>query len=838
MMTNGAPETARAEPKAKVFICYARADLGFTDRIIAALEERGFEGLIDRRDIALFENWWEEIQLLIRQADTVVFVLSPEAVSSKVCEDEVAYAASLNKRFGGVVWKKVSARTIPEKLRALQWIDFEPPARFADRVAELATTLEIDIKWIRKHTEFGEQAHRWESAGRPGPDGLMLRPPLLDEAERWLADHPPGAPEPTNAIRAFIAASRAAYHQEIERLKRERDAALLTRSRFLAGFARKRNEVSDFGTALAIGLEAITDPDKAIGQVAASEAVVELDRAVRSVRERKVLRGHEGGVTSAAFNPSGTRVVTASDDETARVWNAATGAAIAVLHGHVGEVASAVFHPSGKRVVTVTTYGQVRVWDLTTGAGHDLYHVRALKVMGAVSDPLGARVLIAFLEGPEWLPREGPARSEPLPSTPDIPQSIELKDIETDKAITLLWDQHDTVNSVAFDLPRARALTTHLDDTAQLWDVGTSKELIVFRGHLDRIVSAVFNPTGTHILTASADKTPRLWDAVINSEPTLLNGLGDDVTSAVFSPSGTQVVTASRQTARVWNAASGAARAVLHGHEHAVNNAVFDPSGTRVVTASDDNTARVWDAETGAGLAVLRGHGDAVMTAVFDLSGTRVVTASRDMTARVWDAETGATIAVLRGRERPMKSAVFQPSGARILTTSDDGAVRIWDAVTGAELVVLRGFGSKVLTARFDPSGARVVTASRDKTARLWDAATGAALGVLHGHEDTVTGAVFDPSGKLVATTSDDRTARLWNAATGAELAFLRGRGRFASSPMFSQSGSRLLIVPRPLFGGTVGIWRVFPTVAALVEYARTIKPRDLTSEQRKQFFL
>jgi hypothetical protein len=57
--------------------------LDFADRIVAALNEQGFEGLIDRRDTASFQPWWEEIELRIRRADSVVFVLTPEAVSSK-----------------------------------------------------------------------------------------------------------------------------------------------------------------------------------------------------------------------------------------------------------------------------------------------------------------------------------------------------------------------------------------------------------------------------------------------------------------------------------------------------------------------------------------------------------------------------------------------------------------------------------------------------------------------------------------------------------------------------------------------------------------------------------
>jgi WD40 repeat protein len=76
---------------------------------------------------------------------------------------------------------------------------------------------------------------------------------------------------------------------------------------------------------------------------------------------------HDDQVNSAQFSADGKRVVTASSDKTARVWDAATGKAIGEPMKHDREDNSAQFSADGQRVVTASSDQTARVWDAATG---------------------------------------------------------------------------------------------------------------------------------------------------------------------------------------------------------------------------------------------------------------------------------------------------------------------------------------------------------------------------------------------------------------------------------------------------------------------------------------
>jgi WD40 repeat protein len=879
-----------AGAKAKVFISYSRKDMAFADRIEAALKARAFEPQIDRAEIHAFEDWWERIEALIVKTDTIVFVLSPDAVASDVCQREVAFATSLNKRFAPIVCRPVNDKSIPRSLARLNFVFFTDEARFEESADKLAEALSIDINWVRKHTDFGEQARRWSQAGRPGPRALLLRSPVLEDAEQWIATRPAAGPSPTEATRAFISESRKAATRrrniltsslgtgllvalalaglafwqravaiEQQRLAvQQRDAAQVAQSRFLTDRANREVQTGDAATSVLLALAALPDERESVRRPYVPAAELALFNGSQKGGETALLKGHDDAVDGAAFSPDGMRVVTASADTTARIWDAATAAQIAVLK-HDDWVLSAAFSPDGRRVVTGSSQAKARIWDAATGAQIIALAAHYSAVTSAAFSPDGRRVVTASED-----------------------KTARIWDAATGALIVMLEGHDDEVNSAAFSPDGSRVVTASQDHTARIWDAAIGAQVAVLKGDDSSVRSAAFSPDGKRVVTASEDKTARIWDVATAAQIATLKGHDERVLAAVFSPDGRRVVTASEdRTVRIWDVAAEAQIVVLKGHDARIRNVAFSPDGRCIVTtasiSASDKTARIWDAATGAQIAVLT-HDDWVQGAAFTADGQRVVTMSRDKTARIWDASTGAQIATVKGRDglveraafspdgkravamssdrtavwdivtgaeivlkghnSQVNGAAFSPDGRRVVTASDDTTARIWDAATGAQIAMLEGHSGQVTGAVFSPDGRRVVTASNDSTARIWDAVTAAQIAVLKGHDAVLQSAAFGPDGRRVMTASNDSTARMWDATTGAQIAVLMTHDQQVSTAALSPDGRRVLIMFWDKGSPQMRIWHVFPTTQDLVDDTKKVVPRCLTRQQRDDAFL
>src|SRR5215470_16523955 len=144
--------------KLRVFISYSRKDEDFAQELLAGLEMAGFELHLEKHDIAAGEDWEARLGRLIEAADTVVYVISPDAVASERCAWEVERTVTLEKRLLPIVWRRVDEVQVPPRLKQLNYIFFDRPLTFVPALKALATALRTDLEWIREHTRIGEAA--------------------------------------------------------------------------------------------------------------------------------------------------------------------------------------------------------------------------------------------------------------------------------------------------------------------------------------------------------------------------------------------------------------------------------------------------------------------------------------------------------------------------------------------------------------------------------------------------------------------------------------------------------------------------------------------------------
>jgi hypothetical protein len=195
--------------------------------------------------------------------------------------------------------------------------------------------------------------------------------------------------------------------------------------------------------------------------------------------ERLRLVGHQGRVLSASFSPDGVRIVTASSDHTARLWEATTGQDILALHGHEDSVSSASFSPDGARIVTASDDHTARLWEATTGQEMIALRGHGLSVWSASFSPDGARIVTASNDG-----------------------TARIWDATTGQEILALHGHESSVSSASFSSDGTRIVTASNDGTARLWDAATGQKIIALRGHEHWVWSAFFSPDGARLVTA------------------------------------------------------------------------------------------------------------------------------------------------------------------------------------------------------------------------------------------------------------------------------------------------------------------------------------------------
>ena len=840
---------------AKVFVSYSRKDIEFAKRLTAELAKNELEFWIDWEGIPPTVDWWKEIEKGIEQADVFIFLISPDSAKSKVCARELDSAVKNGKRLIPLVVRDIKDDETPSQLSHLNWIFFRENDDFDASLKKLLTGIHTDYEWVHEHTRLLGRAREWETAGR-NPN-LLLRGPHLDNAQAWITKA--GAirePKPLPLHGEYIQASQ----QDAVRRTRvtqgvglafiilmviatvisfigfrnasdERDKAQIAEGKAVdsanAAATAQANAEANLAQSerLRLALEAKEIMDEPLGNAETAallslqalksryvpQADVVLGIALSRMYTLQAYRGHSDSVESVALSPDAKFVLTGSDDETARLWDLATGKELIQFMGHTSQVKSVAFSSDGQYVLTAGDDETARVWDATTGK-ELLQFVHTDNVKSAVFSPddnfvlTGSSDSIARLwdaatgqEVSQFIGHEDNVNSVAFSSdnkyvlTGSDDQTARLWDAATGQEVNQFVGHTREVLSVAFS-PDGKHVLTGSDTTARMFDVVSGAEVLQFIGHADRVRAVAFSSDGKYVLTGSSDTTARLWDAVTGQEVRKFTGHTDSIRSVVFSSDSRYVLTGGiDQSARLWEASLNQGTRRFIGHTSAIYSLAFSPDGTYVLTGSGDNSVRLWDVATNQEIRRFLGHTNWISSVAFSPTEQVLLTGSKDATARLWDMATGEEIRVFNGHTDEINSVAFSPDGQFVLTGSDDETARLWETESGNEAHEFSGHTKAVKSVAFSPDGRFILTGSDDQTARLWDAATGEEIRQFNGHTDEIKSVAFSPDGKSVLTGGDDQTARLWDVSTGEEIHQFTGHANQVKSVAFSPDGKYVL---------------------------------------------
>lgn len=472
--------------------------------------------------------------------------------------------------------------------------------------------------------------------------------------------------------------------------------------------------------------------------------------------------GHSSLLNSAEWSPDGKSVVTAGWDQSARVWDVASGKELVRLVGHSSKVNAATWSPDGTRILTASDDKTVEIWEAFTGK-------RLVALEGHTDVVNTAR----------WSP-DGSAIA-----TGSKDYSARIWDATTGKERFKLTGHNHDIDVVAWSPDGKRLATGGQDGSARVWDAATGNQVVVFKGHGYMNVESVdWSPDGGRIVTAGLEKIARIWDSATGKELHQLVGHAKSVGSARFSPDGKKIVTVNSRfifdsecldcSARIWDAATGQQLFRLESLPSPPTFAAWSPDGSRVVTTaggfdSTDLSARIWDAATGKPLFTLEGHEKAIVSANWSPDGSRIVTASYDQTGRIWGSD-GLEITRLAGVVKGVVNAGWANGGKELFITGyAPAATPIWNLETGRERARLTGHTGFIRQSAFSPDGSLVATAGWDRTARVWDFRTGKELTRLN-HPGAVERIAWSPDGGRLLTACSDKKHRVWEWRSGKEL--------------------------------------------------------------------
>jgi hypothetical protein len=423
--------TAPVQDRPTVFLSYAREDSGFVRRLAGALADEGVDVAADWA-LAPGEDYRQRLRAMILGAEALVFIISPDAIGSSACREELKTAVEHNKPILPLSYRDHGDDAqLDSALRSPQWVVLREGGELGAGARELARAVNTDLGLLSTHGQLLIGADEWARSGRAR--GYLLHRDALRNAEAWLARvsaQPGRLPQPTALETEYILASQQNRARGtrttlgiagavslamgilavVAWLQRERavtSAAEAERQRVQAVTNEQRAVAeSDRANRLADSerkARATADEQRTAAEVARDEAAARLadDLADRAEREsapgRDIVQAFHLALRAAEAIPRGHPSVAI---HTARVVHLAAGlpTRVVALADVERELVFGTLSADGRHLLALDRDYEFGLWDVASGLRRPLpFDPRSMVGTPAeVGDPARGREFLEF----------------------------------------------------------------------------------------------------------------------------------------------------------------------------------------------------------------------------------------------------------------------------------------------------------------------------------------------------------------------------------------------------------------------------------------------------------
>ncbi len=301
---------------------------------------------------------------------------------------------------------------------------------------------------------------------------------------------------------------------------------------------------------------------------------IEVRRGPEYVGEIRRYDSKEQGIIQVALSRDGRLALSGGNDNTARLWDVATGKELHKFDAHTNQVYTVGFSPDGKLGLTGGDDHQLLLWDLATCKKIRSFLGHTANVCGAVFSPDGKRIASGSWD-----------------------RTIRLWDVASGQELKKLTGHTDRIMGVAFS-PDGKFLASAggYDSSVRLWDVESGKEVKKFAGHTGMVRDVKFSSDGKRILSGSADGDgmARLWEVATGQEVWCLGPTTAGIHGVALSPDGRRALLAGNSF-QLWDLEIGKPVYTFgKGAPISANSVVFTADGRQVLSGGPGNALHLW----------------------------------------------------------------------------------------------------------------------------------------------------------------------------------------------------------------------------------------------------